>query len=156
MIPEKTLPSVEDLLPHRGSMLLLDRVTEFTDDVAIAEYRPREDAWYADDLGRMPGWLGVELMAQTVAVHVSMLKRRAGLPPRPGVLLGTRRHHGVAAFAAGSVLSICAREIFRDARGLAGYECAITQGADTLAEATLKLFEPEDFERFMQEQEHPG
>jgi predicted hotdog family 3-hydroxylacyl-ACP dehydratase len=149
LIMIETLPPIEDLLPHRGTMLLLDRVTEFDDGVAAAEYSPRAGAWYAGGDGNMPGWFGIELMAQAVAAHVALVRRRAGLPVRPGVLLGTRGYRcGVASFAAGCVLVIRAREIFRDESGLAGYECRITQEAAVLAEATLKVYEPENFERF--------
>ena len=149
-VPDILLP-VEDLLPHRGTMLLLDRVVRFAADTAVAEYAPRADAWYADDSGNLPAWFGIELMAQAVAVHVALTKRSAGLPVKMGVLLGTRIYRAdVASFAAGRVLQIRAREIFRDESGLAGYECAIASDGRQLAEAVLKVFEPEDFGLFMQ------
>jgi predicted hotdog family 3-hydroxylacyl-ACP dehydratase len=69
------------------------------------------------------------------------------------MLLGTRGYRsGLASFAAGRPLDIRAREIFRDESGLAGYECSIAEGADVRAEAMLKVYEPEDFGRFMREQ----
>jgi len=151
-MPEsETLPPIEDLLPHRGTMLLLDRVVEFADDAVVAEYAPRADAWYADGSGNMPGWFGIELMAQAVAAHVALLKRQAGLPVKRGALLGTRAYRANAAsFASGRVLEVRAREVFRDESGLAGYECAIAQGGAALADAVLKVYEPEDFGQFMQ------
>lgn len=153
MTAPATLPPIEELLPHRGTMRLIDRVAEFADDAARAEFRPDAGAWYADAAGDMPGWFGLELMAQTVAAHVALVKRRAGRPVKPGVLLGARAYRCRApAFAAGRILSIRAREIFRDESGLAGYECAIADGGETLAEAMLKVYEPDDFARFMREQ----
>lgn len=151
MPASETLPPIEDLLPHRGTMLLLDRVVEFAGDTVVAEYAPRADAWYADGSGNMPGWLGIELMAQAVAAHVALVKRLAGLPGKMGALLGTRAYRASAAsFAADCVLEVRAREVFRDESGLAGYECAIAQGGAVLADAVLKVYEPEDFGRFMQ------
>lgn len=151
MVVAETLPPIEELLPHRGTMLLLDRVTEFSGDTAVAEYAPRADAWYADDAGDMPGWIGIELMAQTVAAHVALAKRLVGLPVKMGALLGTRTYRTTSAsFAAGRILQIRAREVFRDESGLAGYECSIACDGTPVAEAVLKVYEPEDFGQFMQ------
>ena len=146
--------AIEDLLPHRGTMLLLDRVVDYADGRLVAEYAPRADAWYADAAGNMPGWLGVELMAQAVAAQVALGKRQAGLPLKMGALLGTRAYRMAApatgSFAAGDALRIRVEENFRDAGGLAAYDCAIERDDETLASATLKVYEPDDFGDFLQ------
>ena len=144
-------PAIEALIPHRGTMLLLDRVLEFGGETALAEYTPHRDAWFADETGAMPAWLGIELMAQTVAAHVALSKREQGLPPKMGVLLGTRRYESsVAGFGAGDSLHIRARLLLRDASGLGAYDCAIERAGMILATATLKVFEAEDFESFVE------
>ena len=152
------LPPITELLPHRAPMLLLDRVVDFADDTLVAEYAPRADAWYADagDAGAMPGWIGIELMAQAVAAHVALKKRDEGLLPKMGALLGTRSYRmlrpTVASFAAGQPLRIVVSENFRDAGGLAAYDCRIedSTGAGALAQALLKVYEPDDFGAFVQ------
>ena len=147
-------PAIDELLPHRGTMLLLDRVTDFDGDCLIAEYAPRPDAWYAGSSGDMPGWLGIELMAQAVAAHAAMKKRLAGLPPKMGALLGTRCYQSSSlasgCFSAGQVLRIRVQEDFQDDSGLAVYGSVIERDGVVLATATLKVFEPVDFELFMQ------
>jgi predicted hotdog family 3-hydroxylacyl-ACP dehydratase len=144
-------PPIEALIPHRGTMLLLDRVTDFADETASAEYTPLREAWYADPAGDMPAWIGIELMAQTVAALVALVKRRAGLPVKMGVLLGSRRYQATtASFAAGRALRIRAEMCLRDASGMAAYECAIEADGEALASATLKVYEPADFEQFVQ------
>jgi predicted hotdog family 3-hydroxylacyl-ACP dehydratase len=144
-------PPVEALIPHRGTMLLLDRVIEFTDDLAAAEYAPSGVAWYADDAGNMPAWIGIELMAQTIAAHVALLKRREGLSPKMGALLGTRSYRStIASFTAGRTLRIQALMVLRDSSGLGAYECAIDLDGEVLATAVLKVYEPEDFGLFVQ------
>lgn len=146
-----SFPPIEELLPHRGTMLLLDRVAEFDGGGVVAEYSPRQGAWYADGAGNMPAWLGIELMAQAVAVHVALKKRQAGFAPRMGALLGTRRYQAtVRSFFAGKALQVCAQEVFRDETGLAAYDCSIRQHGEILATSTLKVYEPDDFESFMQ------
>ena len=150
----EAFPPITELLLHRGSMLLLDRVAEFETSTLVAEYSPRTDAWYADVSGNLPGWIGIELMAQSVAAHVAMNKRLAGLMPKMGALLGTRAYQMspsiAGSFCAGQVLRIRVQETFRDESGLAAYDCSIVQNGKTLATSMLKIFEPDDFELFVQ------
>ena len=146
-----SLPPVEELIPHRGTLLLVDRVVAFNDSAADAEYAPRRDAWYADAEGNMPAWIGIEIMAQTVAAHVSLLKRQRGMPAKMGALLGTRSYRSaVSSFAAGQTLSIRAELVLSDPNGLGAYDCTIFQGQAPLAQAVLKVYEPEDFAAFVQ------
>lgn len=145
------IDAIEDVLPHRGTMLLLDRVLAFDTEIASAEYTPRTDAWYADANGHMPAWIGIELMAQTIAAHVGLLRRRDSLQPRQGALLGTRRYRSNRpAFIGGETLSIRTSLIYRDASGLGAYECSIAIGTEEIATAMLKVYEPEDFQTFLQ------
>lgn len=147
-------PPIEDLIPHRGTLLLVDRVVDFAEATAVAEYTPRRDAWYADEAGNMPAWIGIELMAQAVAAHVALMKRQQALEPKMGVLLGTRAYRATAAsFMAGEPLTIRVNMVLLDATsGLSAYECAIAYaGGEPLATAVLKAYEPQDFETFLQE-----
>lgn len=145
------LPPIADLIAHRDSMLLLDCLLAADAETCCAEYTPRPDAWYADAAGNMPAWIGIELMAQTVAAHVGFSKRANGEPPKQGALLGTRSYKTCCpAFAAGAALHIHARVNYRDVSGLAAFDCRITDAAGTeLANATLKVYEPEDFQVFL-------
>ena len=143
-------PAIESLLPHRGTMLLVDRLVHFESGAASVEFTPQCDAWYADAQGRMPAWFGIELMAQAVASHVAMVRRAQGLAPKLGALLGTRRLEAkVAHFASGVPLRIQVREEFRDESGLAAYACQIENPDAVVATATLKVYEPEDFASFL-------
>jgi predicted hotdog family 3-hydroxylacyl-ACP dehydratase len=145
------LPPIEEILPHRGTMLLLDRVLDLDAETITAEYTPCKDVWYADASGHMPAWIGIELMAQTIAAHVGLIKRSAGCPPKQGALLGTRRYSATQpAFVAGQPLRIGAKMIYRDTSGLGAYDCSITSGGEEVASATLKVYEPDDFQSFLQ------
>ena len=151
MSKSASLPPIEDLIPHRGAMLLLDRVVYFDTENACTEYNPKPDAWYADRDGNMPAWIGIELMAQTVATHAGLLKCAVNAPPKQGVLLGTRRYSAAhPIFLAGKTLSIHSRVILSDPGGLGAYECVIKADGESLATATLKVFEPDDFQSFLQ------
>jgi predicted hotdog family 3-hydroxylacyl-ACP dehydratase len=98
----------------------------------------------------MPAWIGIELMAQAIAAHVGLVKRSEGKPVSPGVLLGTRRFApALAAFPAGQPLQVATAISFRDESGLAAYDCRIESAGKVLVEATLKVFEPADFDAFL-------
>ncbi len=145
------IPPIKELIPHRGTMLFIDRVIAFESSMAVAEYTPRHDAWYVDSSGHMPAWIGLELMAQTVAAHVALMKRLEGSSPKMGALLGTNSYRSsVASFAAGGVLSIRVDLLFNDPSGMGAYIGAIECNNIPLANSTLKVYEPEDFERFVQ------
>lgn len=147
----RAFPPIDELLAHTGDMLLLDRILSFENDSTLAEYSPQTHAWYADESGHMPAWIGIELMAQTVAAHVGLLKRDQNAKPKQGVLLGTRSFRAaVAYFGAGVPLQIQATIAYRDDSGLGAYDCMIMSGDMKLASATLKVFEPENFESFLQ------
>jgi len=74
-----------------------------------------------------------------------------GLPIKQGVLLGARRYTAHAlTFAAGQILTIAARPIYRDESGMGSFDCAIFSDDTLLAQATVNVFEPEDFAVFLQ------
>jgi predicted hotdog family 3-hydroxylacyl-ACP dehydratase len=146
----QAFPPIEELLPHRGAMLLLDRVFSENEESIVAETTVPETAWYLDEQGGMPAWIGIELMAQAIAAHAALRGRRKGEPPRRGVLLGCRAYRASAPrAAAGARLNVFAKASVVDESGLGAYECRIELGAAEFATATLKVFEPEDFDAFM-------
>lgn len=152
-----SLPPIEEVLPHRGTMQLLDEVTAFTDEAATCAYQVDGNAWYAQNRAGMPVWIGVELMAQAVAAHVALMARRHGKPVKPGALLGTRNFVSQRAlFLPGERLAVTACLEFRDESGLAAYACSIATGGTTVTEATLKVFEPEDFAQFIATAKEPS
>lgn len=119
-----------ELLPHRPPMLLLDGV-----DGDGAYLRVDPEAWYADAAGAMPGWFGLEVMAQAVAA----LQGRAGAPRR-GYLVGTRSYQSIPAFPAGSLLRVRVRAAEEDESGLAAFACEILLGDEPAATASLKVY----------------
>jgi predicted hotdog family 3-hydroxylacyl-ACP dehydratase len=149
-----SLPRIEDVIAHRGNMLLLEKLSGIESETCSAEYTPQRDAWYADAAGNMPAWVGLELMAQTIAAYVGMQKFTQGTPAKQGVLLGTRSYKSKApSFTAGQCLRMQVRVSFRDESGLGAFDCNIQLAAtqEVLATALLKVYEPDDFNVFMKE-----
>lgn len=148
-IMSQHIPPIEILLPHRGTMLLLDAVTAWDAESATATASVYADSWYADN-GAMPSWFGIELMAQTIAAHVGLSAHSQGQLPKQGVLLGTRAYQvTMAHFPPGDLLIVKTSLIFRDASGLGAYECVIARHDEPVATATIKVYEPDDFNAFI-------
>ncbi|SPB17726.1 Beta-hydroxyacyl-(acyl-carrier-protein) dehydratase, FabA/FabZ [Caballeronia novacaledonica] len=148
---DTAFPAIESIIPHRGTMLLLDAVTSCGDETLTARATARPDAWYADEHGAMPAWIGIELMAQSIAAHVSLIAMRAGGTARPGVLLGTRSYQAhVSAFPRGARLAIGVREVLRSEEGHGAYECTIEHDGVRYADAVIKVFQPHDFQTFIE------
>lgn len=148
---EMRVGDVRDVLPHRGTMLLLDAIERCSETGIEVSAVARRDAWYADGNGAMPAWIGIELMAQAIAAHVGLLAAHAGSRAKPGVLLGANRYVAHrATFDADTVLRIVARELLRGDEGHGAYECAILAGGQCCAEAVVKVYQPNDFQSFIE------
>lgn len=133
---------VEPLLPHRGPAILLDGLEAITEDGCLAVARVREGAQYLDAEGRMPAWVGLELMAQAASAFSGHRNTLSGRPVRVGYLLGTRSFTATGpAFPVGTVLEIEVRVLFLDESGPSAFRCEIRSSGQSVATATLKAIE---------------
>jgi predicted hotdog family 3-hydroxylacyl-ACP dehydratase len=134
--------SVARLVPHRGPALLIDRVLAAGPEDVRVEARVRRDGLYATDDG-LPAWVGLELMAQAIAVWAGLRRRERGEPPGLGFLTGTRRFDAaVASFPHGATLHVTARcELVGD-NGLGVFACAVELDGRVVATANLSTYAP--------------
>ena len=133
---------VEPLLPHRGTAIILDGLKAIMEDGCIAVARVREGAWYLDDQGLMPAWVGLEMMAQAASAFSGHRNALSGRPVRVGYLLGTRSFTATGpAFPVGTDLEIEARVLFLDESGPSAFHCEIRRSGQVVATATLKAIE---------------
>jgi predicted hotdog family 3-hydroxylacyl-ACP dehydratase len=139
--------SVDDLVPHRGSLSLLTRVTHTSDSHARAEVDVSPASVFARPQGT-PAWIGIEYMAQTIAAWAGARARGRGGRPRVGYLLGTRRYVAHEPwFSAGQTLEILVHCELIGANGLGQFSCAIRDPSGReLASAMVTVYEPGDDE----------
>jgi predicted hotdog family 3-hydroxylacyl-ACP dehydratase len=159
-------PSVDTLLPHRGTMKLLEQVESFSELTLMASTQVDGTAWYADAEGAMPVWIGLELMAQAIAAHVALRLRLEHRPAQPGVLLGARRYDVFTqAFACDARLYIDVCETIKVDGGHGAYDCEIRSGSGRaddgsdsgstrLARAVVKVYQPDNFQQFIKGSVH--
>lgn len=136
---------VENYVPHRGAMLLLDRLVAADKDSAVAEVRVPRDGLFLHDAG-MPSWVGMEYMAQTVAAWAGWNALQQGRAVRIGFLLGSRKYETAQAFfAPGALLRVRVDCDLMGDNGLGMFDCRIHgEDAKELASARISVFEPED------------
>ena len=147
---------LEELLPHRPPMVLIDAVESF--DAATKRLVARgtigPDQLFCTSDG-VPNWVAIEYMAQAAAALVGFYDKvtAPGAPARPGLLLGTRRLDlKLDRFEMGKTYYISAENVFSDDEA-ASFICSIQDAAgDTVATATLSAYRPPDIEQFIKEQ----
>jgi len=133
---------LSELVPHRGSMLLLDRLLADDGGRVRAEATVRRGGVFVTEDG-LPAWVGLELMAQAAAAWAGLRAREAGAPVRGGFLLGTRRYHcAVPHFPVGARLEVLARPELALESGLQVFACAIEYQGQVAASASLNVFAP--------------
>ena len=137
-------PAIASLVPHAAPMLLLDRLCEATATTARCEVRVGEIlALFLRDDGALPGWVGIELMAQTVAAWSGYQGHLRQEEPQIGLLLGARKYQcHLARLPAGSLLTIDCEQLLQDG-ALASFQCYLRCDGELVAEARLSIIQPD-------------
>ena len=135
-----TIP-VSDLLPHDPPMVLLDRVMSFDEQNLVAEVDIGPESLFCTDAG-VPGWVGIEYMAQAVAAHAGARARLEGDAPSIGYLLGTRSYKcSIVEFPVGATLKVHIHALFVE-MALGAFSCRIDMD-ETVAKATINVYQPD-------------
>jgi predicted hotdog family 3-hydroxylacyl-ACP dehydratase len=144
-------PAIAELVPHRGSAVLLKRVVAHDAASTTCEVDPAASVLWKDEDGSVPVAVALEYMAQAIAAHGGLTDREAGRDRRPGFFLGTRRLQlEVSRFAPGEILIVTARHL-RGSTGMLAFDCSIRragQSADAqpMVSGVLTVYLLESFE----------
>ncbi len=137
-------PPIEDVLPHRAPMMLLDAIVAHDPTGTACVVRIGETSLLGPPGGPVPAWVGLEYMAQCIAAHAGLLARAEGRGPAIGFLIGARdlEFHS-AGYAPGQVLEVSARRLWGEG-SLGAFACALRDAATgaVLAEGTVNAFLP--------------
>ncbi len=139
------IPDIRLLVPHSGTMVLLDRVISADENTLCAEVVIRPDSLFCTD-GGVGAWVGLEYMAQAIGAYAGYRARLRGEAVKIGFLLGTRRYESRRPiFSPGSVLKIYIKRVLESENGLASFDCHIDDGGGELVSAaTITVFQPVD------------
>lgn len=143
---------IAELIPHAGDMILLDQVVRFGDEDIETTLTVRPGGLFNQADDSLPAWIGIELMAQSVAAYAGCQARLLGQPVELGFLLGTRNFQcNVERFPAGAELHIHATRSLQDDNGMGVFECHL-RGPGIQAEARLNVFRPPQVASYLQEE----
>jgi predicted hotdog family 3-hydroxylacyl-ACP dehydratase len=139
MIDTSAIP-IGELLRHGPEMTLIDRLVSYDQQKSVAAVAigPKSRFFEADGV---PGWVGIEYMAQSIAAHVGFEARQRGEPPAIGFLLGTRAYDArISRFPSGSKLAVWVEPLWFDA-GVGAFRCSLVMD-DVVATAVVSTYEP--------------
>lgn len=145
-----TFPHLDELIPQCGSMRLIDRViSEGSETVCVAADIRSTNIFYEPNQG-LPAYIGLELMAQAISAYDGLVRRRNGLPPAIGYLLGCRRYSTTRRyFYEGETLLIEVTSLLGEG-ALASFDCHINAARGVkIAEGVINVFRPSDPQNFL-------
>ncbi|QUN05721.1 hotdog family protein [Shewanella yunxiaonensis] len=138
--------NIADFLAHRPPMILIDHIEQHGDNylltsVSISEHSP----FFDPVLRRVPNYVGIEYMAQSIAALAGVEAERCGEPIRVGFLLGSRKLQlHCAGFWPGKQYQTAVRRLYQEDSGLAVFDCEILHQGETIASANVNVFQPRD------------
>ena len=148
-MPASSFPyRLEDLIPHRPPMVLLDEIVSFdeSDRSLVAATTAREE-WSEN-------WAAIEYMAQAAAALAGVFDQmeNPSSPAKPGFLLGTRKLQlDFTRFEVGRRYFVSVRNEFFDVES-ASFSCEIRDGEKVIATAILNAYRPASVTEFLQSQ----
>lgn len=140
-----------ELLPHAGDMILIEQILSFDDEQIHTRLTVKPGGLFNRADGSLPAWVGIELMAQSVAAYAGCHARARGDAVELGFLLGTRKFEcNVEHFPAGTELSIHGVRSLEDDSGMGVFECHIN-APGIHANARLNVYRPPQAAHYLQE-----
>lgn len=138
--------SCAELLPHRDSMLLLDRLVEYQPGQARVAARAEAGGLFVDARGRLDPAAVVELAAQGAAALKGYEARLKGEPVKIGYLVGIRDFEIGGAAEAGEELEIAMRlEFAMEQAALMHGE--VRAAGRLIGAGTIKIWEEKEWPR---------
>ena len=164
-VPPENLPQLIEhnqlieLLPHKGKMFLLSRVTahDVKKHAITSEYDITKDCiFYEEEADGVPTWAGFEFMAQGISAQTGISNKVLGRRPRPGFILSVRNFQAnVPYLKNNTTIQMKIAEDFRDDEAHTySYNCQLfARPGDTepAATSTITVMETEDINNLFRE-----
>ncbi|MGF6128708.1 hotdog family protein [Pseudomonas frederiksbergensis] len=140
-----------ELLPHAGDMILIEQILSFDDEQIHTRLTVKPGGLFNRPDGSLPAWVGIELMAQSVAAYAGCHARARGDAVELGFLLGTRKFEcNVEHFPVGTELAIHGVRSLEDDSGMGVFECHI-HAPGIHATARLNVYRPPQAAQYLKE-----
>jgi predicted hotdog family 3-hydroxylacyl-ACP dehydratase len=132
---------IRTLIPHSGSMCLLDGVTEWDDrSIVCISNTHRQPANPLRREGQLSAVHAFEYAAQAAAVHGGLRARSVGVTAPPGYLAALRdaRLHVMRLDDVALPLQVCAHRLFGEEANTV-YQCQVLASDALLAEGRITI-----------------
>jgi predicted hotdog family 3-hydroxylacyl-ACP dehydratase len=134
---------VDEILPQKPPMILIDEVVGWSDEKIIASLIVRRDAMFVESKGA-PAHVAVEWMAQTCGALVGIRAKIGRGPVKVGFLLGTRDFRSqISWFNLAERVIVTANSSFNDGE-MAVFDCTVERDQELCVTARLTLYQPRD------------
>ena len=147
-----TREKLEEIVPHRGKMLLLDRIVDvdYEQKLVSAEIDISEKSmFYEESLGGVPVWISFEYMAQAISALSGILGRMSGTSPKMGMILSVSDFLAEEqAFLCGKTVRVNVRETIRTG-SVFSFDGEAFVGDRRFATATIRVAEVSEPEKFL-------
>lgn len=129
---------MEELIPHRSPMILLDKVLSWDRERIVCTTTPRDGSPFVSG-GRARAVVTLEYMAQCVAALAGLLARERGEEIRLGLLVAVRQMDLARDWInVGAILVVEAERVWGDAM-LGHFKCSVRERCDVFARAALSV-----------------
>ena len=129
---------LKEILPQKARMALLDRLISVDKEAKIAESEAdicRDNLFFDCDLGGVPSWIGIEMIAQTVAASSAVLSEKT----KSGMVLSVTNYSAKEPiFCDGDTLKIQVRQDFVS-EPIFRYEGVIYRGEEELVRGKITV-----------------
>ena len=135
------LPASE-FVQHRKPALLLNKLVAIESESAVCEWDVQLDNAFLVPRQGAPAYIGIECMAQCIAVHAGACERVRGFPPALGLLLGTRHYMSeLRYFEPGTIYHVSCKSLIHNPDGMGLFECCILSDKNVIVKARLSVLQ---------------
>ncbi len=134
--------SIEDLIPHRAPMILIDEILEHSAKHLVSSVTIKKTSPFLVDGQYVPAWIGLEYMAQSIAAWDGIKAKQRGNSIKPGFLLGAKSYKAKSTgFSLGNqVMTEIVEQIRNDDFGL--FSCYIDCQGIRAVDASVMVYQP--------------
>ncbi len=152
-INELSQLSVNELVPHRAPMILIDQIIKHSPNNLITQVHITTESPYYDaqTLG-VPNYVGIEYMAQSIAALAGAEAKAKGEEIRIGFLLGSRKLvMDIPQYDLGQTYQVEVTRLYQEDSGLAVFDCYISHQGKQVSSANVNVFQPKDTKAYIAE-----
>ncbi|MDO4505951.1 MAG: 3-hydroxylacyl-ACP dehydratase [Spirochaetales bacterium] len=143
-----------NLLPHKGKMFLLSRVTKHDIEkfsITVETDVTEDFIFYEEELGGIPNWCTFEIMAQGISALTGIYDKVHGIESKAGCIVSISSFKSDRdVFKIGTTVKATAVEEYRDEEsGIYRYQCAAFDSPESLepvVTATVTVMKVENLE----------